>query len=164
MRFFFSSGLCSGYDEIKIGDGVCHSECNYQVTHFDGFDCCLDFIDDTFCSCGYLGGQSTCPWCQCKLDGLIHPSSRASSKEIRAAPPIRFSTLFLVSLIKHMKFYNLFSVCPKKNIGNGKCNDKCNLKDFDYDEGDCCLEQIHNMHCIDCVCHLDQLKHPIGKF
>lgn len=82
IQSFSLPDLCNGFYEMKIGDGVCHPECNYQFTEFDGFDCCLDFIDDSLCSCGYLGDQSTCPWCQCKLDGLIHPTSKLFSLKI----------------------------------------------------------------------------------
>lgn len=66
--------LCSGSEKVKIGDGICNPECNHLATEFDGFDCCLDYIDDQFCDCGMFGrGSSVCTACKCKVDGNFHP-------------------------------------------------------------------------------------------
>ena len=64
-------------------------------------------------------------------------------------PPIELAKLFSLD-------------CPSGYIGNGKCNDECNKKAFDYDQGDCCFEYIHDIKCQDCICHLDDQKHPKG--
>ena len=66
--------LCSGAQEEKIGDGICNPECNHEITEFDRFDCCLDYVDSQFCNCGLFGTTSSvCIDCKCKVDGLFHP-------------------------------------------------------------------------------------------
>lgn len=51
------------------------------------------------------------------------------------------------------------SVCPQEDQGNGQCEDFCNTLEFDFDGGDCCLEYIDDLKCIECACHLDGTKH-----
>ena len=50
-------------------------------------------------------------------------------------------------------------------LGDGYCDDSCNhpRTDFNFDEGDCCLEHINDVVCHDCICFEDCSKHP-SKF
>lgn len=52
--------------------------------------------------------------------------------------------------------------CHFEDIGNGQCNDECNLKAHGYDGFDCCLSTIHDYFCISCICHLNNKRHPAG--
>lgn len=45
-------------------------------------------------------------------------------------------------------------------IGDGRCQDSCNLQEFNYDVQDCCFEYIDSSTCTDCTCHLDHFRHP----
>ena len=41
------------------GDGQCDDKCNHIPYDFDGGDCCLDVIDDTFCTDCFCYGDCT---------------------------------------------------------------------------------------------------------
>lgn len=49
--------------------------------------------------------------------------------------------------------------CPVSRQGDGQCQDYCNTVDFDYDDGDCCMDYIYDLRCSDCICHEDQSRH-----
>lgn len=56
--------------------------------------------------------------------------------------------------------YNLFS-CPFvpywKN--HGYCDDASNIKECNFDNGDCCLAIVKSDFCAQCLCHLDETRH-----
>ncbi len=112
---FHLSETCIGPN--KIGDGLCHDDCNSKGTDYDGFDCCLDYIYED-------AHQATCTTCICHLDQTKHPLG-----------------------------------CHFWEKGNGKCDDNCNNKQFEYDDMDCCLTFIDDTGCSSCTCHLDGSKH-----
>jgi hypothetical protein len=37
-------------------------------------------------------------------------------------------------------------------VGDGTCDDTLNNEDCSYDGGDCCLSNIGDQFCIDCIC------------
>ena len=44
-------------------------------------------------------------------------------------------------------------------IYDGYCNDETNmLAECDYDGGDCCLDEIDDLKCDECICHQDGSK------
>ena len=46
-------------------------------------------------------------------------------------------------------------------IYDGYCNDETNmLAECDYDGGDCCLDEIDDLKCDECICHQDGSRHP----
>lgn len=49
--------------------------------------------------------------------------------------------------------------CTGERIGDGFCNDNCNVEEFQYDDKDCCTDFIRSEQCIDCVCHFDGIRH-----
>ena len=49
--------------------------------------------------------------------------------------------------------------CVAPLIGDSKCHDTCNTKEFDYDSFDCCYQAIEKDFCSDCECHLDGKVH-----
>lgn len=79
---------------------------------------------------------------------LINSSIQLVSIELRFVEP-RF--LFWIS-----------QACLDKYKGDGKCDDVCNIEEFDYDGGDCCLNPINHENCQDCICHLDNTKHDVA--
>ena len=44
--------------------------------------------------------------------------------------------------------------------GNGFCEDYCNHPDLYFDLGDCCLDNINDAMCYDCICFEDCSRHP----
>ena len=52
---------------------------------------------------------------------------------------------------------------PCKNIhkiGDGVCDDEANIVQCMNDFGDCCKPIVNTTRCFDCICPLDDLKHP----
>ena len=51
------------------------------------------------------------------------------------------------------------SACPdwaeSSWIGDGQCNDETNIKECNYDGGDCCGPTVNKKHCQLCICHND---------
>lgn len=54
----------------------------------------------------------------------------------------------------------LFLACRSHWIGDGSCDDSCNKFIHDYDLRDCCLDQIIDSSCQECICHEDGIRHP----
>ena len=48
-------------------------------------------------------------------------------------------------------------------LNDGVCDDFCNHPEYNFDKGDCCLDQINDVRCEDCFCFNDCSKHP-SKF
>ena len=38
-------------------------------------------------------------------------------------------------------------------IGDGHCNDETNNADCEYDDGDCCKNNVNSEHCTECICY-----------
>ena len=59
-------------------------------------------------------------------------------------------------------FFN--TTCPiwpyLKQVTDSKCHDEFNIKDCNYDGGACCFEEIDDSECFQCICHLDNTRHP----
>ena len=47
--------------------------------------------------------------------------------------------------------------------GDDQCNDENNDAKCQYDLGDCCLNEIDDTSCDECICHEDGTRHP-SKF
>jgi len=45
-------------------------------------------------------------------------------------------------------------------IGDDTCNDNLNIEKCHYDHGDCCLNEISDDQCTECICHEDGTRHP----
>lgn len=46
-------------------------------------------------------------------------------------------------------------------IGDGICDDACNLPEYEFDFGDCCSDSITTFHCSFCFCFQDCTFHTI---
>ena len=51
--------------------------------------------------------------------------------------------------------------CEGKWIGDGICDDETNLIKCGFDDGDCCLSEIVDTNCYECVCHIDGKRHQM---
>ena len=58
--------------------------------------------------------------------------------------------------------YMLYCVVPTY-LNDGVCDDFCNHPQHNFDEGDCCLDQINDIRCEECFCFNDCTRHP-SKF
>ena len=45
--------------------------------------------------------------------------------------------------------------CNPLWINDTFCDDACNFSEFNYDEGDCCLDLVSNNFCSHCFCYND---------
>lgn len=45
-------------------------------------------------------------------------------------------------------------------IGDDTCDDNINNEKCYYDHGDCCLNEIDDHKCTECICHEDGTRHP----
>ena len=165
-----------------IGNFKCNDECNFKDFNFDGLDCCLEIVDDTFCSdciCHQDGDKhpgelelgsvcsadkvanGVCNW-SCNLarfefDGhdcclefiMIHTHMAHGSESIYA------NNAYVKCHLDDTIHPSLFSQCKFASIGDGICNDQCNALQFHYDFGDCCLPLVDNSDCTNCTCHQD---------
>ena len=46
-------------------------------------------------------------------------------------------------------------LCPQHLLhlaGDGKCDDEVNIRDCDFDFGDCCGDSIDKTYCFECQC------------
>ena len=46
------------------------------------------------------------------------------------------------------------------SVGDDICNDNLNVEVCNYDNGDCCLSEISDDQCTECICHEDGTRHP----
>ena len=51
--------------------------------------------------------------------------------------------------------------CDKKWIGDGICDDEVNMFKCVFDDGDCCLIEIVDTNCHECICHIDGKRHQM---
>ena len=51
--------------------------------------------------------------------------------------------------------------CEQKWIGDGICDDETNLLKCAFDYGDCCLNEIVDTNCYECICHIDGKRHQM---
>ena len=117
---------------LMIGDELCDDLCNHPEQNFDGGDCCLDFIEVTYCND-----------CFCYNDCSHHMSERCA--ELGTHPNKANS-----------------SACNLNWIADSYCDDVCNFSEFDFDGGDCCTEVVINEFCSDCFCYDDCTYHEKG--
>ena len=74
----------------------------------------------------------------------------------------KVNELFLQKVL-HVDITKLFLVCWVfgYQIGDEICDGIANTEACNYDDGDCCLEEIYKIcYGDDCICHEDGLIHP----
>ena len=114
---------------LMIGDELCDDLCNHPEQNFDGGDCCLDFIEVTYCND-----------CFCYSDCSHHMNERCV--ELGTYPNAANDTN-----------------CKLNWIADGFCDDVCNFSELDFDGGDCCKDVVINEFCSDCFCYDDCTHH-----
>ena len=157
----------------KIGDGKCHDECNNEQYQFDHMDCCHEQIIDSMC-------QS----CICHQDDQRHPAiglctnflvgngicndecntflNAFDGGDCCIIDPVR-EQCSICDCVEASKdaFTGIHESggCNPGFTGNARCEESCNQLQYQFDKGDCCLPQINDEHCIDCICHQDKQRH-----
>ena len=156
----------------KVGDNICHDECNTDDFGKDYGDCCLDYIDDTKCS------SCICSWDYQRHLSKVQQNCSESSIGDGICNDIcnnfsfdydlfdcclnKIRDDFCIDCICHEDdMVHKMNLCSFHRLGNERCEDECNSIMYDYDEFDCCGEIINDNYCDDCICHEDGNKHPI---
>ncbi len=166
---------CHG-DPSMLGDGVCDDDLNSASCAFDQGDCCNPQADFSFCSnctcledtqwnvtyqgfcnettvqdlncdevnnveeCGYDGGDCCRPVVNC-------PHGNCSTCHLTNRPHLTYEDLGCPELTNGTAMY-----------GQGQCNDELNRRECFFDNGDCCLANVDDSACEDCICHLSYSK------
>ena len=52
-------------------------------------------------------------------------------------------------------------ICETKWIGDGICDDETNVFKCGFDDGDCCLNEIVDTNCHECICHISGKRHQM---
>lgn len=172
---FFYSGCALMFSldclPLKIGDGICHDECNNYEFFDDMGDCCMAYIDDSKCS------KCLCDWDQTRHlsqnafqctkervgDGVCNDNCNTAEFQY---DDYDCCSIFIwseqcidcschLSGVRHPDF-----LCSAHRAGNFRCEDACNFYHYDYDGLDCCSEIINSDYCDICTCHLTGLQHP----
>jgi len=116
-----------------IGDGFCDDISNNYECRFDGGDCCLNPVINKY----------SCNECICHAENKTYP---------------------VTNKIKKFTIGPTFPYCQyihQHKIDDGYCNDEVNMMaECDYDGGDCCLAEIDDLKCDECICHQDGSRHP----
>lgn len=111
--------------------------------------------------------RSRCSACNCYHDGISNtiPAAQLQGKYftlylVRVGNKNHFEGNFLYTAFP--SFQAIFYVhvgCYMTSLGNGYCDDLCNRPEFSYDFGECCLPQINDLSCLECLCHDDGTRH-----
>ena len=137
-------------------DGNNNAECEY-----DGGDCCGDQNSYTYCSiCQCLEPmQSGCPNAQYKGDGYCDDDNNNALCEYDGGDCCGDNVnMMYCSTCECMDPYYIqieieqTSVCQYSWQGDGYCDDVNNLAECNYDNGDCCGDNVNMMYCSACEC------------
>ena len=163
-------------DTLWINDNTCDDDCNFPEFNYDGGDCCLDLVVSNFC------------WdCFCYYDCSVHELH--DSDEILPPPELDISTTTLANDVKGTIYFKdlnalvsfdllfLYIECYDANpmpmdVPNANgieycydwkndtiCDDVCNVPEFQFDGGDCCLDLVASAWCSHCFCYDDCSVH-----
>ena len=106
-------------------------------------DCCLPVIDSSYCI-----------ECICHEDGTRHPGS---------TPQWETTTQCYGYWDGTCEETTTEVMCPSADIGDGYCDDSTNIKECNYDGGDCCSKNSWYLYCEDCICHPEAPQNPNEK-
>ena len=155
-----------------IANGVCNDECNTFEFDYDDGDCCLPVIDN-----------SDCVKCLCHLDNILHVvrcqkssfdsdwigdsfcDDGCNTKNFDYDGGDCCLEDIKTNVCEECICYGETipaAQCKVSNIYSGGCNDGCNVPEYEYDGGDCCLETVYQDDCDVCICHLDGEVHEEG--
>ena len=148
MRKFFFSDCENWYG---IGDGFCDDISNNYECRFDGGDCCLNPVINKY----------SCNECICHAENKTYPVTNKIKK-------FTIGPTFPCEYMPNSNFPKsptvLITDCQyihQHKIDDGYCNDEVNMMaECDYDGGDCCLAEIDDLKCDECICHQDGSRHP----
>ena len=123
--------------ECKIGDGTGGSEVDTE-TSFSSLKECINHVKAQYPDANGVTFQTSCTnSCKCfaeigMTDWLTSDYSVAHYKSCR---------------------YKSGEYCMNKAwIGDGICDDQNNYLECNFDEGDCCGDNVNTNHCTECLC------------
>ena len=151
MRKFFFLDCENWYG---IGDGFCDDISNNFECRFDGGDCCLNPVINKY----------SCNECICHAENKTYPVTNKIKK-------FTIGPTFPCEYMPNSNFPKsptvLITDCQyihQHKIDDGYCNDEVNMMaECDYDGGDCCLAEIDDLKCDECICHQDGSRHPTRR-
>ncbi len=144
------------------GNGICTDSCNDSKHKYDLGDCCLEQISD-----------HDCLDCICNQDDLVHPKSECPHHLIgdghchdecnRSEFSYDSNDCCLSIIIDayctdctcHLDNLHHTVPCDKyTSVGDGYCDDNCNIKAYNFDNDDCCsTTPSSRLECTQCICH-----------
>ena len=146
-----------------IGNGQCDEGNNKQNCDFDAGDCCVNhWIGDGFCDkmnfnskCGFDGGDCcTIVWKVWMGDGFCDDITNHAMCNFDGGDCCLddVNTQYCSECICWDN-HELEITCPYyKTIGDGICDDVNNNAVCQYDGGDCCLYNVTQTECDECLC------------
>ena len=169
------------------GDGFCDDEANNLDCDYDGGDCCLDEINDSYCTdcwCYATSSQhmsllnstssSGCVLPDYKGDGYCDDDNNVEDCEYDGGDCCAGDLSLCTTCACLDTGYtgstnspsftgstlaNAPATCLDSLKGDDYCDDANNIADCDYDYGDCCLTPVKTTYCDSCVCHTTGLVH-----
>ena len=145
--------------------------CFVLKIHFDPGDCCLPEIDSEYCI-----------ECICHEDGTRHPDAMPMTTTAGTSVygyTTKAQTWYTVIVYTYtgttpwangspptkpgIEETTTEEMCPAADIGDGYCDDSTNIKECNYDGGDCCNVNSWYLYCKDCICHPEAPQNPNEK-
>ena len=107
-----------------VGDDICDDIANTKSCGFDFGDCCIHEND-----------RNSCQNCICYIDTTIHNTF------------LDFACLNKLSM-------TLMEDWIYARLGDGYCDLESNLKKYDFDLGDCCIDQVDCFNLGNIICYI----------
>ena len=167
----------------KLGDGFCDDECNFPDCAYDGGDCCKVGADKSRCTdclckgdtqcppiCVELKGEGTCDdicnTLNCEYDGgdccggnvqcgPMSSDCQCLDPSFTTAVPATTTISTTSTTTSQEEGPCTCNDIPTYNkVGDGNCDDDCNVAECEYDGGDCCdPDAVKRLpYCYDCIC------------
>ena len=147
---------------LYVGDGFCDGACNTPDHNFDNGDCCGNSADFSYCSvelcecyCYEEGKQYTPEITMVTAAPPSPPPPPSGPPTIGPLPTDGTCSNAFVQL----KTSPVYVGCNPSYKGDGYCDGDCNTPADNFDDGDCCLEDINLEYCdlegCECYCYLE---------
>jgi len=150
-----------------VGDNYCDDECNNEEDNFDGGDCCLDDVNEEYCSaCDCLettettqapdGSNCEIPhwfmdnYCddennnaKCGFDGGDCCGDDVNTSYCKECECLEFPA----------ETTQAPGICGSPQwFGDNYCDDDNNNAGCGFDGGDCCGDNVSTAYCSECIC------------
>ena len=156
---------CDSSVSWYIGDGYCDDVTNTEGCHYDGGDCCGPNVDTEYCLfCLCLENSECLAPSELIGNGLCNDETNIAGCSYDGGDccaecvDTRFCSECLCYEGGTVTSKPVCSNCPSNwiwMIGTGSCIDATNTANCNFDNGDCCGNNIDINFCVDCVCYED---------